>query len=226
MLIFIVASPSTAYFSSLRTFFSMQSPQVVFSSDVKNMDEWANRTRIPLTTAEALGATYARAHRWMQSLKAQLIRDYGWTEAPCADNRIIFSLETSSIWRSSVGLPAGPKLKLQLPVHASSFFSPERRIQWQMVFHSDIFESVRKITPPVTDIFYLLQCLLTGILTLVFEENLPEGVHRTTRGLPPAQWVAANEARLVEIFGASHYKSLRKACSDTASAWKLEKSSA
>ncbi|KIM49148.1 hypothetical protein M413DRAFT_438315, partial [Hebeloma cylindrosporum] len=200
----------------------MPSTEVVFSSSVANMDDWARRTHIPLTTADALGATYARAHRWLQSLKAQLIHDHKWSDAVPQDHRMLFSLETSSIWRSSVDLPAGPKLRLQLPVHASSFFSPERRIQWQMVFHSDIFESVRKICPPVNDILNLIQCLLTGLVTLVFEENLPNGIHRTIRGLPPASWINANESSLIDVFGMSHFKALRKACSDTTTAYKLE----
>jgi hypothetical protein len=196
--------------------------EVIFSSDVQNMDDWARRTRIPLTTAEALGATYARAHRWLQTLKVQLIREHNWRDVPSSDSRMLFSLETSSIWRSSVGLPAGPQLKLQLPVHASSFFSPERRVQWQMVFHSDIFESVRKICPPINDILSLIQCLLTGVVTLVFEEHLPNGVYRTSRGLPPVSWVNANESALTEIFGIEHYRALRRACSDTQTAFKLE----
>lgn len=208
------------------TFLQMESPrpraEVIFSSDVQNMDDWARRTRIPLTTAEALGTTYARAHRWFQTLKVQLIRDHNWRDVPPSDSRMLFSLETSSIWRSSVGLPAGPQLKLQLPVHASSFFSPERRVQWQMVFHSDIFESVRKICPPINDILSLIQCLLTGVVTLVFEENLPNGVYRTSRGLPPASWVNENESALTEIFGIEHYRALRRACSDTQTAFKLE----
>ncbi|KAK1232235.1 hypothetical protein PQX77_004609 [Marasmius sp. AFHP31] len=196
--------------------------EVVFSSDVGNMDDWAKRTRIPLTTADALGATYARAHRWFQHLRTQLIRQHQWRDASPSDSRMLFSLETSSIWRSSVGLPAGPALRLQLPAHASSFFSPERRVQWQMVFHSDIFESVRKICPPINDILSLIQCLLTGLVTLVFDENLPQGVYRTTRALPPVSWINANEQQLIEIFGASHYKALRRACSDTETAFKLE----
>lgn len=205
---------------------TMQSPrpraEVIFSSDVRNMDDWARRTRIPLTTAEALGTTYARAHRWLQSLRLQLIRQHNWTDAPSSDPRMLFSLETSSIWRSSVGLPAGPQLKLQLPVHASSFFSPERRVQWQMVFHSDIFESVRKICPPINDILSLIQCLLTGVVTLVFEEKFTKWVYRTVRGLPSVSWINENEQALVEIFGVVHYRALRRACSDTETAYRLD----
>ncbi|KAJ6630771.1 hypothetical protein B0H10DRAFT_1982888 [Mycena sp. CBHHK59/15] len=196
--------------------------EVVFSSDVRNMDEWARRTRIPLTTAEALGGTYARSHRWLNALKMNLIHQHRWTDTASSDPRMLFSLETSSIWRSSVGLPAGPALRLQLPVHATSFFSPERRVQWQMVFHSDIFESVRKICPPINDILNLVQCLLTGIVTLVFEENLPQGIYRTTRGLPPVSWINEHEQMLVEIFGVSHFRALHRACADTQRAFKLE----
>lgn len=197
-------------------------PQVVFSSDVCNMDDWACRTRIPLTTAGALGSTYARSHRWLQQLKNRLIREHGWVEIPTKDHRLLISLESTSIWRSSVGLPAGPRMKLQLPIHASSFFSPERRVQWEMVFHSDTFESMRKICPPISDILNLIQCLLTGLVTLVFEEHLPDGRYRTTRGIPPVSWISENEAALVEIFGQVHFKALRKACSDTSVAFKLD----
>lgn len=47
--------------------------EVVFSSDVKNMDDWAKRSRIPLKTVYALSGSYARSRRWMQSLKMNLI---------------------------------------------------------------------------------------------------------------------------------------------------------
>lgn len=198
------------------------STQVVFSSDVANMDDWAHRTRIPLTTADALGATYAKAHKWLNGLKGMLVREYNWTEVSSDDHRILFTLETPSIRKSSVNLPAGPKLRLQLPIHASSFFTPERRVQWQMVFHSDIFESVRKICPPINDILYLIQCLLTGLVTVVLEEQLDDGVYRTTRGLPPVTWFSANEALLADIFEPSHLRALRKACSDTSKSYHLE----
>jgi len=186
------------------------------------MDDWANRTHIPLTTADALGTTYARAHRWLQALKLQLVRDYHWEEMPPQDPRILFSVQVSSMWRASVNLPPGPSAKLQLPVHAASFFSPERRVQWQMVFHSDIFANVRKVCPPVNDIFNLIQCLLTGLVTIEYDEELPQGTYKTTRGLPPASWVTMNEAALVDIFGQARFKALRKACSDPATSFKLE----
>jgi hypothetical protein len=196
--------------------------EVIFSPDVANMDDWARRTHIPLTTADAIGHTYARAHRWLYAIRQQLLQQHNWKEMPQNDSRVLFSLETKSIWRSSAGLPAGPNLRLQLPIHASSFFSPERRVQWQMVFHSDIFESVRKLCPPINDLLCLIQCLLTGLVTVSFDEHLPQGVHRTTRGLPPASWIDANEVALTQIFGTTHVRALRRAASDTKSSYKLE----
>ncbi|KJA13969.1 hypothetical protein HYPSUDRAFT_49501 [Hypholoma sublateritium FD-334 SS-4] len=194
--------------------------EVVFSSSVRNMDEWAQITRIPLTTADALGATYARAHRWLVALKNSLVRDHRWTELPSQDPRILFSIEMASIWRSSVNLPAGPKLKLQLPVHASSFFSSERRIQWEMVFHSDTFESIRRICGPIQDILNLLQCLLTGVVTVALIDAADGS--RTVRGLPPVAWINANEPYLVDIFGHSRFKDLHRAASHPRSSFKLD----
>jgi hypothetical protein len=223
-----VNSLSTPALSITITLSGMQEPnekphvQVVFSSDVRNMDDWAQRTGIPLTTAEALGTTYARAHRWLLALRSQLMREHGWKDANPVDRRMLISIERQSMWKSTGGLPLSPPLKLQLPLNASSFFSPERRVQWEMVFHSDIFSTNRKICQPITDIFNIIQCLLTGLVTLVHEENLPSGLHRTTRGLPSLAWINTNEGALVEVLGQTHFKKLRAACNQAASSHKLE----
>ncbi|KAH0582219.1 hypothetical protein H2248_011865 [Termitomyces sp. 'cryptogamus'] len=186
------------------------------------MDDWAHRIHIPLTTAAALNSIYSRAHAWFEALKLTLVREHKWSEVPTADHRLLFSLETSSIRRSSTGIAAGPKLRLQLPIQASSFFSPERRVQWQMVFHSDIFDTLRKMCPPVRDILNLLQCLLTGLLTISFEERLPDATYRTIRGLPPLEWMIQNKKELTKIFGHEHYQALARASGDTKTSFKLE----
>ncbi|THH06766.1 hypothetical protein EW145_g3861 [Phellinidium pouzarii] len=185
------------------------------------MDEWATRTGIPLTSAEALGTLYARAHAWLLALKNQLIRTHGWHEKP-VDPRMLFSIECTPPFRSSGGLPRTPPFNLQLPLHASTFFSPERRIQWEMVFHSALFPAMRHTCQPVGDILHLLQCLLTGMIVLIKEEEVPgEGVWRTTRGLPPPEWISANEVTLLQIFGSSHYRKLFRAANDKRFAFKV-----
>lgn len=197
-------------------------PQLYFSPSVRQMDEWASRTGIPLTSAEALGTLYARAHGWLLTLKSQLIHGHGWRDKS-NDPRMLFSIECVPPFRSSGGLPRTPTFNLQLPLHASTFFSPERRIQWEMVFHSALFPAMRHTCQPVGDILHLLQCLLTGMLVLVKEEQVPgEGVWRTTRGLPPPEWISANEAMLLQIFGSSHYRRLFRASNDKRLAFKVD----
>ena len=164
------------------------------TKSVQQMDEWARQTGIPLTSAEALGTLYARAHGWLSALKSQLVKQHGWHEKS-SDPRMLFTIECTPPFRSSGGLPRTPPLNLQLPVHASTFFSPERRTQWQMVFHSALFPVMRHMCQPVGDMLNLLQCLLTGMIVLVKEEEIPgDGIWKTTRGLPPPEWISANEA--------------------------------
>lgn len=197
-------------------------PQIFFSPNVEYMDEWARQTGIPLTSAEALGTLYARAHPWLRELKNNLVRNHGWKEkAP--DSRMLFSIECTPPFRSSGGLPRTPPFNLMLPLHASTFFSPERRIQWEMVFHSALFPAMRHSCQPVGDILHLLQCLLTGMLVLVKEEEEPgKGVWKTSRGLPPPDWISANETLLLQIFGPSHYRKLFRAAADKRLAFMLQ----
>jgi len=204
----------------------MQTPpppaKVFFSSDVRNMDAWAKRTSIPLTTAEALGTNYARAHRWLMSLKDQLVHSHGWKDVVPGDSRMLFTVESESPWRGPGGLPLSPKLRLQLPLYATSFFSPERRVQWQMVFHSDIFATQRKLVAPLSDMLNLIQCLLTGMVVLMHEEQMAEGLYRTSRGLPSAEWVNINQQALINVFGRAHFNQLWRACNDQTIAYKLD----
>ncbi|KAK7693576.1 hypothetical protein QCA50_003145 [Cerrena zonata] len=199
-------------------------PQIVFSNEVASMDEWAKRTGIPLTTAEALGTNYARARKWLQYIRSQLVENQGWSDVTPIGPRLLFDIECPSPYRSTNGLPRSPNMRLQIPANASSFFSRERRVQWEMVFHSALFPAMRHNVPAVGDLLHLLQCLLTGMLVLVKEEQVPgEGVYRTIRALPPADWVGAHESQLTEIFGSTHYKQLFRAASDTRVAFKLER---
>lgn len=193
--------------------------QIYYSPDVRNLDEWATRLSLPLSV-DSLGAHYARAHRCLLQLKTQLIASHGWREIPSSDPRLLFSIEAEPI-RAANGLPCVPSMSITLPSHASSFFSPERRVQWQMVFHSALFQTTRHTIKPIGSLLNLLQCLIPGMLLLAKEEDKPEGVWTTTRALPPPDWVNANQSMLVDIFGSSHYKKLFKAASDNRVAFKV-----
>jgi hypothetical protein len=191
---------------------------VHFSSDVPNLDDWANRLGLPLDI-DLLAKHYSAAHKALRQIKADLINHHGWTDSGIVD-RLLFVIQAEA-HRSSSGVPRSPSMTISLPFHVSSFFSPERRVQWQMVFHSTPFQTMRHSVPPVGKLFYLLQCLIPGMLMLAKRENKPEGVWITTRALPPPDWVDANQALLVDIFGSTHFKALLKASQNTQAAFKV-----
>ena len=194
-------------------------PEVVFSSDVPTMHEWSRRTGIPLISADAIGVHYARARAWLQSIRNQLVQQYGWRDVLPLDERMLFSIEC----QPPTTLPRSPNFRLQAPRHASSLFNPDRRVQWEMVFHGAVFPYLRHTVPPIADLLYLFQCLLTGVFLLVKEDHVPgEGTYRTIRGLPPVEWVAAHEADLIRIFGVPHYRALFRAAGDKRTSFKLE----
>lgn len=193
-------------------------PELFFCYDVARIDDWATRTGIPLTTAEALGTNYRRARDWMLRIKNELVMNHDWRDVAPLDSRILFDIETPY-----PGFPLRPNLRLRIPAHATTFFAPERRVQWEMVFHSSVFHLMRHTVRPISDLLYLLQCLLTGMFQLIMDEDVPgQGGVRTIRALPPADWVAGHEAELAKIFGSSHYRQLLRAASDTRVAFMCE----
>ena len=161
---------------------------------------------------------YRRARDWMLRIRNELLSSHGFSDVAALDNKILFDIEAPF-----PGYPLRPKLRLRLPAHATTFFAPERRVQWEMVFHSNVFHLLRHTVRPISDLLCLLQCLVTGMFLLVMEEDIPgQGGVRTIRALPPADWVAGHEADLVKIFGSTHYRQLLRAASDTRIAFKCE----
>jgi len=205
---------------------SLAPPQVVFSGEVRDLVEWATRTGLPLpTSAEALGTNYAKAHRSFLAMKNSLVQQHGWVDASTYDPRLLFSIECDPPHRSSLGVPRSPRMTLSLPTNASSFFTPERRVQWQMVFHSATFPAMRHSVPTIGNMLHLLQCLLPGMLVIVKVEDVEgQGVFTTTRGLPPPEWIDTHRQLLCDIFGVSHYRRLFRAASDSRIAFKVERS--
>ncbi|KAJ7240595.1 hypothetical protein C8J57DRAFT_1438955 [Mycena rebaudengoi] len=70
------------------------------------------------------------------------------------------------------------------------------------------------------DIVNLVQCLVTGVATLVFEESNGHETCTMTRGLPPRLWIDRNKQKLREVFGDKHYWLLRTAYGDTTSSFR------
>ncbi|KAF8579167.1 hypothetical protein K439DRAFT_1416421 [Ramaria rubella] len=187
---------------------------VEFSPDVRELDAWSSRAGVPLSL-ESLATPYARSHRYLLAMKHALVAHHGFTEPPPSDPRLLFTLQCQPNHRSLAGFPRSPPMTLELPFHASSFFSPDRRLQWQMVFHSAMWPALRHAVPAIGDMLHLLQCLMPGLLLLVqFEDGW-----RTARGFPPAEWIAINQPLLVDVFGPAHFKRLLRVASDPALAF-------
>jgi hypothetical protein len=193
--------------------------EVVFCYEVARIDEWATRIGVPLTSHEALAMNYRRAREWLLSIKNELITQHGWRDVQPLESRLLFDIEKPHPEHS-----LRPKLRLRVPAHASTFFAPDRRVQWEMVFHSYAFHAQMRLTVrPINDLLSLLQCLLTGMFQLVMEENLPgQGAVWTIRALPSADWIAAHQSQLVAIFGQGTYRQLFRAAQDTRIAYKVE----
>jgi len=194
--------------------------QVNFSPNVPIMDFWTKRINIPLSPhAKDMDNIYARAHPWLQSLSRQLVNEHQLKLENPSSNRILFSVRVPQNWMKKTASEASPitgRVRvLELPLQFSSFFSPDRGNQWQMVFHSDMFRVLRKLCPPVEDMFRILQCLAPGMFTIVLVSKDEKGVlWRTTNALPDLGWISQNKDRLVSVFGAKRIDRLTKAVSD------------
>lgn len=198
-------------------------PQLVFDRDVGKLNEWATRAGLPMiSSAETLSQTYARAHRMLKEIRNELIASYGWKQGP-HDDRLLFNLECDSPIRSASGAPRTPPMRLQIPTQPTSFFSEGRILQWQMVFHSVTFSTLRTPGSPISNLLNLLQCILPGMLVLVKEETIPgQGMFITHRALPRLDWMQANQAKLLDIFGPTHFRALTTAASRNESSFKVD----
>ncbi|TDL27663.1 hypothetical protein BD410DRAFT_431501 [Rickenella mellea] len=196
-------------------------PQIIFDPSLREMSDWGGRICIPLGSAEDLAVLYGRAQRHLFGLRSELVQHHGFRDG-IPDPRMLFMIECPSPYRSANGMPLSPPFRLQMPVHVSTFFSPNRRTQWQMIFHSALFPAMRHTVKPLADIFCLLQCLLTGLVVIVMEEAVPgQGKYLTSRALPSPEWMRSNQDMLLEIFGPTRFQRLITAAADRRMSFKL-----
>jgi hypothetical protein len=98
---------------------------------------------------------------------------------------------------------------LLLPASFSSLLEPSEADKWSKMFY--LFDAKRDRTngnltidspTPLSDIFYLLQTLLPGMLLIYRIDDIDEcGEQERTRALPPATWVELHKELLQTIFG-------------------------
>ena len=76
----------------------------------------------------------------------------------------------------------------------------------------------------IQDIFYLIQCILPGILTITREEDIDDGPEFfNARGLPRLQWLERNSSMLKLVFDDVGYDALWEAAANKNKAWKCWK---
>ncbi|KAF8514064.1 hypothetical protein JB92DRAFT_2720060 [Gautieria morchelliformis] len=190
---------------------------VDFSTDMSRIQYWGSRMGVDLRDGKQLTEPYAWSQNRLLSLTNLLIDFHGFRLADISDNRMLFALVCDPhAWRvGSIPGLVPPRSRIELPVHASSFFSPQRRKQWENIFHDPLWDCIGNTNVPgsnaVMDLLNLLQCLLPGmfIVTEVHDSWW------TQRGIPPYLWVLESKDVLVSCLGLARYEELCRAASDT-----------
>jgi len=174
-----------------------------WNPEVPHLSFWANRLNLPLDHS-ILAKHYIAAHKLFREIKEALVADHGFVELD-TDSRLLFSLEfpKKSCYR-------GMKAILSLPHHVSSFFTPDRKLQWEMIFHSAPFQNMRSTCAPLARLFYLLQALIPGMFMLVKKDMQPDGQWTTSRALPPPDWLELNNKIFIDVFNAAYFRQLFK----------------
>ena len=94
---------------------------------------------------------WARGAHWTlpvtvphQRLDNLLVDFHGFRHADISDERMLFALVCDPhAWPVSRGQTSTPPTRvIELPVHASSFFSPDWIRQWESNFHSTLWHSI------------------------------------------------------------------------------------
>ncbi|TDL15042.1 hypothetical protein BD410DRAFT_778446 [Rickenella mellea] len=188
--------------------------QVEFHPEIPNLHEWGGITGIPCQDAgilKELEGYYTKAKPHLLDLSHQLIGSHGFHQDQSEKNaHYLFAIERESPYKSEGGHNPSPDFRLRLPSEISSFFLPERRTEWQMIFHGAVFPAMRFDTGPVKDLLCFLQCIAPGLVVLSSEDDR-RGKVVTQRALPNQDWVKSKEKVLRAVFGDERYHKLETA---------------
>ncbi|KIJ26847.1 hypothetical protein M422DRAFT_191709 [Sphaerobolus stellatus SS14] len=179
---------------------------VEFNNNIPLIDAWSSRLGVHLTP-ESVTEPYRRARPYLMGIASRLLDTGRFNPRPTSkDSRLLWSLECPQPLpiQTRNGFSITPAAVIELPKNASSFWSPDRRVQWEMVFHSAVWPAMRNTCAPLNDLLSLLQCLLPGMIVLAQTED---GM-KTVRGLPSHHWLEHWQPMLIDIFGYEHYERL------------------
>jgi len=202
-----------------------EGPAVRFSQETSDTAFWANRTGLKSLDEAELEACYNKAKDFIFHLGRVLVDDHSWREEqdPTATLLLTFDKEY---------LNETVEWRLLLPSSFTSFLDISKTETWNNMFKS-IFHAKRYTrssvdffidsVPPLSDIFYLLQTFLPGMLLIYRIDDTDErGEQETVRVLPRPVWIEQHQDLLQMIFGEKRYDCLMGAAGDRAKGYKAE----
>jgi hypothetical protein len=193
-----------------------EGPAVMFSQDATAMASWATRTDLKRLDEEELEACYASAKDFLLQLGNVLVSDHDWHQEPDTDALLLL---TSDCTYSGYAY----KCRLLLPLSFASFLDALKSKIWDRMFGQRIFVAKRPnndffidSAPPLSDLFYLLQTFLPGMLLVYCIDDMDDvGEIEAVRALPCPAWIKTHKELLETIFGGQRYDTLLKAAAST-----------
>ncbi|KAF8507330.1 hypothetical protein BU17DRAFT_100591 [Hysterangium stoloniferum] len=189
---------------------------IEFSSNIYRIKKWCERMGFELWAPKQLTEPYAWCQTHFLTLQDRLVDFYGFNHTNPSDDRMLFAVAFDPQAQRARGMQSLPipTGRIELPLDASSFFSPERRQQWRDAFHGGVWDGLDPVGIPGSntflDIIYLLQCLIPGMFLFV-ERNDGWSMQR---GIPPKDWIYENKNVLISSIGEGRYERLANAASD------------
>jgi len=196
-----------------------EGPAIRFSQDATATAFWANRTGLKSLSEEELEAGYNRAKDFLLQLGKVLIDDHGWREEQDPTAVLLLTSDKEYTYKTV-------ERRLLLPSSFTSFLDTSKMETWNNMFEfGRIFDAKRSTRssvdffidsmPPLSDIFYLLQTFLPGMLLIYRIDDIDDiGEEETVRALPRAAWVEQHKDLLQMIFGDKRYDCLLAAAGD------------
>ena len=205
-----------------------EGPAVRLSQDSTTISFWANRTGLKLFDSQQQEEVYSKAREFFLERGLTLIADYGWQEdtenttVSCQIQSEPFFLTDK--YKSMLHLSKAG-INLVLPAAFTSLLEPSEADKWSEMFRCTFHAKRDRMNnssliidspTPLSDIFYLLQTLLPGMLLIYRIDEIDDcGEQERTRALPPAPWVELHKEMLQTIFGDSErYGCLLAAAAD------------
>jgi hypothetical protein len=138
-------------------------------------------------------------------------------------NRQALLLLTSDYTYSGYNYSRTTQRRMLLPSSFASFLDASKSKIWDIMFRGHIFIAKRPgndffidSAPPLSDLFYLLQTFLPGMLLVYRIDDIDDvGEIEGVRALPCPAWVETHKGLLQTIFGGQRYDTLLKAAAST-----------